>query len=72
MKTVTITHAGNLSGDTLAYIRREITEKYGADCTFYEETDPALVGGFLLNIDGKVFDVSLKTRLEQMREHIEK
>ncbi len=72
MKTITVTHAGNLSEDTLAYIRGEIDRKYGEDYVFEVEVNPSLVGGFLLNIDGKVFDVSLKTRLEQMKEHIEK
>ena len=37
-----------------------------------EETDPELIGGVLIEMEGKVYDGSIRTQLEGMKEIIER
>jgi len=37
-----------------------------------EETRPDLIGGLLIELEGKVYDGSIRTQLERMKETIER
>ncbi|MBQ5883855.1 MAG: F0F1 ATP synthase subunit delta, partial [Clostridia bacterium] len=32
--------------------------------------DNSIIGGFIINLDGKVYDNSIKTQLERLKKHI--
>jgi F-type H+-transporting ATPase subunit delta len=42
----------------------------GKEIVLEEETDPGLIGGVLIELEGKVYDGSVRTQLEKMRQRI--
>jgi F-type H+-transporting ATPase subunit delta len=42
----------------------------GKDVVLHEEADPALIGGLLVELEGKVYDGSVRTQLEDMKRRI--
>lgn len=71
MKTATIICASNVSDDAYAYICARFAECFGAE-DFVRETDDGLLGGFVAQFDGKVYDMSLRTQLRALRADCEK
>ncbi len=70
MRKAIIKTAENMSEETCIYLCRGIREKMGDDIVFERVIDNSLVGGFLLNIDGIVYDMSIKTQLKRLKTHI--
>lgn len=48
-------------------IGKAISDKFSGKIVFKEKVDPALIDGFILEIDGKVMDTSIKTKLDEIR-----
>ena len=71
MKQAIIHTAPNVSDDAYAYICARLAERFGAD-SFARETDDTLLGGFVVLLDGKVYDMSLRTQLQALRADCEK
>lgn len=69
MKTATITVASNMSDKTYERICRGFTEKLG-ELSFEKITDDRIIGGFIADIDGKVFDLSIASQIEKMQKQI--
>ena len=66
MKQARILCAPNVSDDAYGYICKKLTEKFGeTDCT--RTTDASLLGGFVVLLDGKIYDMSLRTQLSALR-----
>jgi F-type H+-transporting ATPase subunit delta len=42
----------------------------GKEVVLQQETDPSLIGGVLVELEGKVYDGSVRTQLENMRQRI--
>ena len=42
----------------------------GKEVVLHQETDPALIGGLLVELEGKVYDGTVSTQLEKMRQRI--
>ena len=42
----------------------------GKEIVLEQETDPGLIGGVLIELEGKVYDGSVRTQLERMRQRI--
>ena len=42
----------------------------GKEVVLHQETDPTLIGGLLVELEGKVYDGSVRTQLEKMKERI--
>jgi F-type H+-transporting ATPase subunit delta len=42
----------------------------GKDIVLQQETDPSLIGGVLIELEGKVYDGSVRTQLEKMKQRI--
>lgn len=61
-----------ISEATLERLRKVLQTIRGKDVILKEETDPALIGGVLIEMEGKVYDGSIRTRLERMKESIER
>ncbi|MBR2875734.1 MAG: F0F1 ATP synthase subunit delta [Clostridia bacterium] len=45
-------------------------KKLGKDIEFEYKIDNSIIGGFILNLDGIVYDNSIKTQLNRLKKHI--
>ncbi len=70
MRKCTVTAASNMSGETYEYLCDKVRRKFGDDIAFTRITDDAVVGGFVLDLDGHIFDLSLATQLKAMGKHL--
>jgi F-type H+-transporting ATPase subunit delta len=59
-----------LEPDRLAQLRGELRGVSGKDVVLQQETDPELLGGLLVELEGKVYDGSIRTQLENMKQRI--
>ena len=66
MKTAKIVCAGNVSDAAYRDLCARLCAQFG-EIGFEKETDASLVGGFIVLYDGKVYDMSLRTQLETLR-----
>ena len=66
MQTVIITTAGNMSQKTYTSLCDGFREKLG-EVNFVQKTDPSLIGGFIANIGGEIYDMSLSAQLSKMK-----
>ncbi|MFQ5541468.1 MAG: ATP synthase F1 subunit delta, partial [Candidatus Binatia bacterium] len=60
----------SLGEATLEKLRKILQTIRGKVVILKEETDPGLVGGVLIELEGKVYDGSIRTQLERMKESI--
>lgn len=70
--TAVVTSAQPLSGDELTRLRNGLEKKLGRKITLVCRTDASLLGGLVVNVDGKVMDGSLKHRLHEIKEVMKK
>lgn len=70
MRKCIITAAENMSENTYAYLCVRIHEKFGGDIEFTRITDNAVLGGFIMELDGTVWDLSLSTQLGIIRQQL--
>ncbi len=66
MKTAKILCAPNMSDEAYRYLCGKLTVRFG-DLSFERQTDASLVGGFVVLLDGNVYDMSLRTQLDALR-----
>ena len=59
--------AVEVSPEELARFGKELSERLGLEVNFQSEVDPDLLGGAVVRVGDRVFDASLKTRLQQLR-----
>ena len=53
------------------YLCEGILKRYGRNIEFVKTVDDCLLGGFILKLDGVVYDGSLKTQLFSLKKHLE-
>lgn len=53
-------------------VTRVLKEICGKEVILKEESQPDLIGGLLIELEGKVYDGSIRTQLERMKETIER
>ena len=70
MRNCTVTAASNMSGETYEYLCEKVRQKFGDDIEFTRVTDEAVIGGFILDLNGHIFDLSLATQLKVMGKHL--
>ena len=70
MRKSTIIVADNITITTVRYLCDELKKKLGKDIDFEYKIDNSIIGGFIINLDGKVYDNSIKTQLERLKKHI--
>jgi F-type H+-transporting ATPase subunit delta len=51
-------------------IRRQLGFISGKEVVLQQETDPTLLGGLLIELEGKVYDGSIRTQLEKMKQRV--
>ena len=69
MKTAIITVASNMSDKTYERICKGFAEKLG-EISFEKVTDDKIIGGFIAEIDGKIFDMSIASQIAKMQKQI--
>ena len=69
MKTAIIKVASNMSDKTYERRCRGFAEKLG-EVAFERVTDDRIIGGFIADIDGEVFDLSIASQIEKMQKQI--
>jgi F-type H+-transporting ATPase subunit delta len=72
--TVMVTSAAPLDADALSAIKHQLVAggKTEASIDIQTAIDPALMGGFVLEFDGKVYDASVSHKLNQIRKELVK
>ncbi|MEO0731907.1 MAG: ATP synthase F1 subunit delta [Bacteroidota bacterium] len=72
ISTVKVTSATALDATTLTAIKNQLVASGKTEASVDLETavDPALMGGFVLEFDGKVYDASVAHKLDQIRKTI--
>ena len=51
-------------------LREQLRGISGKEVVLQQETDPSLLGGLLVELEGKVYDGSVRTQLEKMKQRI--
>jgi F-type H+-transporting ATPase subunit delta len=59
-----------LERDRLEQLRGQLRGISGKDAVLQQETDSGLLGGLLVELEGKVYDGSIRTQLENMKQRI--
>lgn len=70
MREAIIKTARNMSDETYDMLCKGVVGKFGADIEFERVFDETLVGGFVLKLDGIVYDYSVRTQLKNLKKHI--
>ncbi|MGB5864287.1 MAG: ATP synthase F1 subunit delta [Sulfitobacter sp.] len=72
ISTVQVTSATALSAKELATIKQQLISsgKTEASVDLEPKVDPSIIGGFILEFDGKVYDASVKHKLGELRKEI--
>ena len=72
ISTVQVTSATELSDAELRVIESRLTESGMTEASVDLKTsvDPSIIGGFILEFDGKVYDASVKHKLAELRQEI--
>ncbi len=68
MRNCLITAAANMTEETYALLCEKAKGRFGEDLSFRRVTDDTLLGGFILELDGTVYDLSLRTQLETLKQ----
>ena len=63
-----LTIAKPTSPDTVESIRTQLEHRLGKQVELSVQTDPALLGGMTLELEGRILDGSLRHRLRQIKE----
>lgn len=68
---VKIITAGKLSPAVIDRIKKLVTDRTSRQIEFTEQTDPALIGGFILRVNSKQLDVSVSGSLKKVAKAFE-
>ncbi len=70
MREAIIKTARNMSDETYDMLCKGVGKKFGSDIQFERVFDETLIGGFVLKLDGIVYDYSVRTQLKNLKKHI--
>ena len=65
-----VVSASALEPERFAQLRDRLRGISGKDVVLQQETDAGLLGGLLLELEGKIYDGSIRTQLENMKQRI--
>jgi len=66
----TVVAFGPLDTPMLERLRQTLHVISGKEIVLHEKDDPALLGGLLVELEGKIYDGSVRTQLETMKQRI--
>lgn len=61
-----------LAAATLERMREALGKVSGKEVILQQESDPGLIGGVVIQLEGKVYDGSVRTQIEKMRARTER
>ncbi len=70
MRKAIIKITKTMSDETFKILCDGINEKFGSDIEFEKVYDESLIGGFVLKLDGIVYDHTIRTQLKRLKNHI--
>ena len=70
MKKCTVTVTSSLGEDVYDILCSKTRKKFGEDIIFNKICDDSIIGGFILDIEGEVFDLSISSQLKEIKKHI--
>jgi len=65
-----VVSAAGLDAALVERLREQLKGISGKEVVLQQETDPSLLGGLLVELAGKVYDGSVRTQLEKMKQRI--
>ncbi|HXV83767.1 MAG TPA: ATP synthase F1 subunit delta [Candidatus Binatia bacterium] len=65
-----VVSAGSLEPSIVDRLREVLHGISGKEIVLQQEMEPALIGGVLVEFEGKVYDGSVRTQLEKMKERV--
>lgn len=68
LSTAVVTSAVALTDDEKATLSKRLEQRLGRTIRLECSVDPALLGGLIVEVDGKIMDGSLKHRLHEIKE----
>lgn len=70
MRKAVVKTTDNFSDETYNMLCEGIKARRGDDIEFERVYDENIVGGFVLKLDGVVYDNSIRTQLKKLKKHI--
>ncbi len=67
LSVAVVTVAKPLSDSQRRELKSNLKQTVGRDCILEEHVDPDLLGGLRVEVDGRLYDMSVRGQLEQMR-----
>lgn len=67
MKSCVITVSPGMGSETFTYLSERVHARFGEDLHITRVDDADVIGGFYMELDGTVYDMTVKTRLEQAK-----
>lgn len=67
---VTVTSAVPLSDDQLGSLKTTLADNLKAEPVLHTRTNPDLLGGLVVQVGDRVYDTSVRTRLDTLRSHL--
>lgn len=65
-----VVSASALAPEIFEQLRARLRRISGKEVILHQETDSSLLGGLLVELEGKVYDGSIRTQLEKMKQRI--
>jgi len=66
-----VTTAVALSGDQLEQLKEKLEKISGKKVLLKQKTDPDILGGVRVDLEGQLFDGSVKGRLSELRKKVD-
>jgi F-type H+-transporting ATPase subunit delta len=65
-----VVSTGALDAAMVEQLRERLRGLAGKEVLLQQETDPSLLGGLLIELEGKIYDGTIRTQLEKMKQRI--
>lgn len=70
--TAKVVSAAKLTKEQIDELSALLSKKLGKQVEIVAETDPELIGGFLIHVDGRLIDCTVRTQLHNMKKSIKR
>ena len=70
MRKATLTVSGSMSDETYSLLENGIKKKFGEDIAVTRLVDETLIGGFVLSVDGVIYDNSVISQLDRIKKEL--
>ena len=68
MRSCVVTVAPDMGDKTFGYLVTRIKAHFGEDVNVLRVNDADVIGGFYMELDGTVYDMTIRTQLNKLRE----